>query len=1436
MLHYLPCRLSQSPRCTRFQQIHPFGLFDPVSPKQPKKKSRPGLREPRSFDAGTSPADSLDELLKSRYHGAVNIRGIRFQLRYAILRALEMAQQNRLRDGSDPAQAGLQAMLQFEGIEDVDVREGPALRPFEVSDAPGEMELIQVKTAADGWSWHKLAEPVVGFLEAIRTRAAGIRLRLVADFPLRGDLDVLAQYSELPPHRRAPIKAKFVTLVEKVGGTAAEAQQLLDVMRLESIPEDVLRTRTRTALAEVSGAADKEALEAYEMLLIGRSLAWAAERAVITGTDILELLRRFEEGMARQEHYAAVAHRWVGPAEYRADAQPEDFFAGKRVRLGHVAAGLDVPRPEWLRRIEQALHTSGVCVIRAPSGHGKSTLAYRYVIEHWPEGETTVIRNAETAEQVAAIADYLRFRAELGLPVRVLIDADVRTRLWPQVAEAAAAIGAQTLIAVRTEDWHRYALDALTHREILEPTLAREEAEEIFRVFRARGQVHPTVVSAGWAFERLRAPHLLLEYVYLITHGEMLEDRLRDQVREFRRLNEDPKKTEVLRITSLANALGAPVLLNRLLTAVPLRDDPQEVIGSLIGEYITLEDGQLESLHWVRSEHVARLLHEGGLPPATNTALAATPLVPQASLPFLIANALRWEGIDRPTFLAGLVEQFRAAPTSSLLPVIDGLFESGERDFFAANRELFREANELIGSSGLLMISSRMSPVLRVDMIQTVLGLFPEGPGAFPQLQEIADRAVEVPRGLHRVREFLEAVAPARTTEHLRVISSDLGVFLDWCALAGVQLPNWAQVRDELIAQPVPQGLSGEVIADFSQGLFRYDRAAYDEWFARHREHLLACLQLHANCLSLRLVEPSSVVAAELGPEVQNGDVEDPAEISEAGEGIRPQERQDAQADAARYGVPQMDVAVTFAVEGDAQTSHEQTSQRLELLRRTLPAAGRYITDGEYLLPPGITLPFNDTQKRVARWHLPFPSDVRKNVVWGAIVETEFYADTFYRLQERWYEARHLALQIVKGIVTMLGRLLRGRDLQLERETRLSAETVRRLENAFTQLPRTGGQSFERFCGRVPVSLQDNELRRGPDNWISSFQNFRRQFWQYTNGFEDRVGRLLVHNFREANEKLSTMHVFFDALFAESPDYFGMRKLNEQENNAYGELRLLLDGYITDPIGFLTDDPVAELTRREQRRSRDDLARLADALSEYEVVLPSGISHTGALRSTVIGVAVADPLQPQTELLEVVLALASVADVVDWVWLIPLLGGARIGTGAYHINARHLRADDFSDDDVAFATLGLAIPTELPTGLAHLLPDLPSTEIPPPSLLSQGPGLRAAFEMLVQRRMQVERIAEGGDHPCLRELYTRHRQATAEFENEFRDAVLKVRTALDERAAQPDAAEPDVQQSVTELRDFLSIVDRLLDDWTSNSAALVPWDHERLVLLTQSLE
>ncbi len=181
-------------------------------------------RLPRTFDARTTTADSLDTLLHERYHGAVNIRGIRFQVRYAMLRAVEMA--HAVRTAKPPTRASVatsvadsvhalppaivdastdslhQPLLRMEGIEDVDVAD-PSLGPLRVlgqqTQAGGEC--VQVKTGASPWNWAKLKEPLIGWVEPYRTAAAGIAFGLVVNFEPIGDLALLAGLprSNLPP-------------------------------------------------------------------------------------------------------------------------------------------------------------------------------------------------------------------------------------------------------------------------------------------------------------------------------------------------------------------------------------------------------------------------------------------------------------------------------------------------------------------------------------------------------------------------------------------------------------------------------------------------------------------------------------------------------------------------------------------------------------------------------------------------------------------------------------------------------------------------------------------------------------------------------------------------------------------------------------------------------------------------------------------------------------------------------------------------------------------------------------------------------------------------------------------------------------------------------------------------------------------------------------
>jgi hypothetical protein len=1288
-----------------------------------------------------STADALDALLKDRYSGAVNIRGIRFQLRYAVLRAARLARAWREGGGAaDPRapEAGTPggrgpATLRFEGLEDVDVQGEPALKPLHEHAAAGGDTCaasvhIQVKTGQHGWTWSKLGDPIVGFLELYRTGLRDFRVVLVADFPFTGDLDALARFRELPGAKQREIRDKFRKLCAKKGGRPEEADGVLERLHLESVPEASLRAALRDALTGCFDLADGGALETYEAALVARALEWSAARATVDGRDVLEVGRRVGEGLAAQGHYDAVGKHWAGPVTYAADARPDDFFDGRRTRLGHVVDGLDVRRPDWLARIDQALAARGVCVLRAPSGSGKSTLAYRYALEHWPASQAVQVRSAGTAEEVAAVADYLRFRAGGGLPVRVLIDVDFRTPRWPEVAAAAAALGVRVLVTVRAEDWERYRLGALTRQEILEPTLSRDEAAAIFAEFKARGRVHASVDSAAWAYERLRRPQLLLEFVYLISRGQMLEDRLRDQVRAFLQQGEDPKKTEVLRIVTLAGALGAPVRLDALLEAVPLRDDPQAVVGTLIGEYLAWDPAErlVTGLHWVRTDHVARLLHEGAFVPAARTALQALPLIPSASLRTFVANALRRDDVTRPAFLGGLSAYLADADAPVLLAVLEGLFEAGESDFMAANRAIFDEIHTRMGLPVAQLAWSEVAPIVRVNLFDTVVRIFGAQAQSFADMQAALARAAQVPRGLDVVRDTLAVVARTRSVDRLAV-DGDLGRLLDWCAVTGVQLSAWPAIRDAAIEAHGLLGREPGEVGAFTLGLFRYDRAAYDAWFARHRDEVLAYLQWSTDAVSLELTTPSElapvVERASAGPQA-GGEGADVEAGEDPGGG---DETDKIREEVARHGVPTADLRAVIAIGvNEAATPHAKVMRAVDLYRECLPFVGRFRTQGDYLFPSALTLPVDDTAKAIPRWDLPAGPDVFKNVLSRKVFAEPYTPDSLYRVQEGWHAARSAALGVVRGLVTLLAHGYRNQRVDFARAFGGGKEVLAAFEDRLRHMPAlyapTPEQERAGFVDPIVTATMRPHLEfRALEHWRSGLQNFYRQFAQFLAKPDPKDGRLALHNLDEVVRALPGVHAFMEVVFQESPDYFGARALNDAERSAYQDLLLLVEGFalgIQVPRG---ETPLRELRRRRQEREQSALQRLTRALAPLAdrglaVVAPTGIARVDGLREVPVAVTLGTRDVPFAELGAVLDALQPVRDVADTFHLIPLAGAERVVAGAYRISAYWLESEEALRDALATLELSLAVPRPLPPEVQAVAPDLPLAPPAAPTL------------------------------------------------------------------------------------------------------------------------
>lgn len=58
---------------------------------------------------------------------------------------------------------------------------------------------------------------------------------------------------------------------------------------------------------------------------------------------------------------------------------------GIDARPDHIRNNLDIYRKKWINNIKSAYKEKNVVLIRGASGQGKSTLAYRYLLDNFSE-------------------------------------------------------------------------------------------------------------------------------------------------------------------------------------------------------------------------------------------------------------------------------------------------------------------------------------------------------------------------------------------------------------------------------------------------------------------------------------------------------------------------------------------------------------------------------------------------------------------------------------------------------------------------------------------------------------------------------------------------------------------------------------------------------------------------------------------------------------------------------------------------------------------------------------------------------------------------------------------------------------------------------------------------------------------------------------------
>ncbi|MDR7666083.1 hypothetical protein RG963_09910 [Methanosarcina sp. Z-7115] len=234
-------------------------------------------------------SNKYDALFKSRFHGAANIRGIRYQILYSILRAFELYE-NKTQSAS----------ITLEGIEDVDIE----INNFKIFN-----EHAQVKSASKPWAWSNLKSydnkrgPIQNFIEAYRVDSDSNFL-LVFDFELKNEIEKISRFNSLPETEKQGLRNKFRELCRSCGGTNYEADSILDKLKIVSLSEEEILESLRRIISKTYDLGS-DLVECYIKIFISAFLKWAEERKKVFRKDLEEIRVSIKESYKREEDFQA---------------------------------------------------------------------------------------------------------------------------------------------------------------------------------------------------------------------------------------------------------------------------------------------------------------------------------------------------------------------------------------------------------------------------------------------------------------------------------------------------------------------------------------------------------------------------------------------------------------------------------------------------------------------------------------------------------------------------------------------------------------------------------------------------------------------------------------------------------------------------------------------------------------------------------------------------------------------------------------------------------------------------------------------------------------------------------------------------------------------------------------------------------------------------
>ncbi len=655
--------------------------------KKHSKSKGDGNPQPRTIE----PNDWMRKIFEKRLGGSLNIGGLSYQIYFACSVCCSY-----LFDSPN----NQDVRITFEGIEDIDLSKATIT-------GTNENNFVQVKHSSSKWDASDLwsQRVIQNFLEAYLADHSS-KFTLVYDMQIAtGNLkDLVAK--KLTNESRAYWNNKIDSFRKQTPfwhWSGFQLDEFLNNLSFRQITEKELEVLIRKSIIErfeIHSGNEKQ----YLMALYFNVLQWSRKRCEIGKRELIDVFDSINEDFSKGTKNPAVEYEWISLVDFKSNHQgnPHLYYQGKAATPGDIGLGLPASRPIWKSKVIETFNNHQITVIKASSGQGKSTLLWQAAMELKQAGfDLFQLHWLRDEREIGSVIQFLNSKVSLGYsPVVVIDNLDDDLKAWIRLAERVQNLPISFLVSAREQDWQKLSPDrAKLDIGIVDVRIDQTEAKDIYRQFDDRNLLYSEIKNWQWAWEQVQASGLLIEFIFLITQGTHLSDRISHQVKKINQERDAAAKIELLRVVAMSDVLAIKLDAQFTLKYLENRFSPISDRGMLISELekeflLKVSDNRISGLHPVRSRHLLNELHS--YVPIQETLERTFSLIPSDDYFQFAHNILEFEEkLALQDFYDAISVTLATSTYSAISEFIRGTFSGFVEEFLSRNKPVYDKARNL---------------------------------------------------------------------------------------------------------------------------------------------------------------------------------------------------------------------------------------------------------------------------------------------------------------------------------------------------------------------------------------------------------------------------------------------------------------------------------------------------------------------------------------------------------------------------------------------------------------------------------------------------------------------------------------------------------------------------------------------------------------------